>query len=212
MKEQIPLQKPWVSPRFRMARSGQGRQRLKALLLLDRARKEPLFPSAKIRSRWMLHQIFGATALRFPIAGTIRSRSIIANMILARLMSELVQGFGIPASSSLPSLVPPRCFRFFFSSITGATQVPLLLLLFHHLSRPDLPNRRQSITEGSIVPMYFLCYNLLFSVSLLFQACLSPFLYIVPSLYLIKDDFITFYVSFLFCNDYRVNGCAGVFF
>ena len=142
VKEQNPLQKSSVSPRFRMALSGQGRQRLKSFLLLDTARKEPLFLSAKIQSRWMSHQIFGATALRFPITSTIRSRSIIANMVLARLLSELVRGFGIPASSSLPSLVPPRCFRFFFSSITGATQVPLLLLLFHHLSRPDLPNRR----------------------------------------------------------------------
>ena len=140
-KEQNSLQKPWVSPRLRMARSGQGRQRLKAFLLLYRARKEPLLPSAKIRSRWMSHQIFGATALRFPIAGTIRSRSIVANMILARLLSELVRGFGIPASSSLPSLAPPGCLRFFFSSITSATQVPLLLFLFHHWCHLDLPSR-----------------------------------------------------------------------
>ena len=37
-------------------------------------------------------------------------------------------------------------------------------------------------------------------------------MYIVPFLYLIKDDFISFYVSFLFCNNYFVNGCVGVFF
>ena len=141
VKEQDSLQKPWVSPRLRMARSGQGRQRLKAFLLLYRARKEPLLPSAKILSRWMSHQIFDATALRFPITDTIRSRSIVSNMILARLLSELVWGFGIPASSSLPSLAPPRCLRFFFSSITSATQVPLLLLLFHHWCHPDLPSR-----------------------------------------------------------------------
>ena len=36
-------------------------------------------------------------------------------------------------------------------------------------------------------------------------------MYIVLSLYLIKDDFIAFYVSFLFCNNYFVNECAGVF-
>ena len=29
--------------------------------------------------------------------------------------------------------------------------------------------------------------------------------------YLIKDDFISFCVSFLFCNNYFVNGCVGVF-
>ena len=36
-------------------------------------------------------------------------------------------------------------------------------------------------------------------------------MYVVLSLYLIKNDFITFYVSFLFCNNYFVNECAGVF-
>ena len=126
------LQKPWVSSRLNMARSGQERQRLKTLLSFDKARKEPLLPSAKIRSRWRSHQIFGAIVLRFLIAGTIRSHSIAANTILARLLLELVWGFGIPASSSLPSLVPLGCLRFFFSSITSATQVSLLLLLFHH--------------------------------------------------------------------------------
>ena len=37
-------------------------------------------------------------------------------------------------------------------------------------------------------------------------------MYVVLSLYLIKDDFIAFYVSFLFCNNHFVNECAGVFF
>ena len=136
-----PLQKHWVSPRLKMARSGQGRQRLKTLLSLDKARKEPLLLSAKIRSRWRSHQIFDATALRFLIASTIHSRSIATNMILARLQSELVRGFGIPASSSLPSLVPPRCLCFFFSSITGAIYVSPLLLLFHHWCHPDVFSR-----------------------------------------------------------------------
>ena len=36
-------------------------------------------------------------------------------------------------------------------------------------------------------------------------------MYIVLSLYLIKDDFITFYAFFLFCNNYFVNECVGVF-
>ena len=135
------LQRPWVSSRSTMARLGQGRQRLKTFLPLDKARKEPLLPSAKIWSRWRSHQIFGVTTLRILIVGTICSRSIAANVILARLQSELVRGFGIPASSSLPSLVPPRYLCFFFSSITGATQAPLLLLLFHHRCHPDVLNR-----------------------------------------------------------------------
>ena len=36
-------------------------------------------------------------------------------------------------------------------------------------------------------------------------------MYIVLSLYLIKDDFIAFPMSFLLCNNYLVNGCTGVF-
>ena len=78
-----PLQKHWVSPRLKMSRSGQGRQRLKALLPLDKAGKKPLLPSAKIRSRCWLCQIFGATTLGFLIIGTIRSLSSAANMALA---------------------------------------------------------------------------------------------------------------------------------
>ena len=36
-------------------------------------------------------------------------------------------------------------------------------------------------------------------------------MYIILSLYLIKDDFIAFYVSFLFFNNYLLNGCTVVF-
>ena len=36
-------------------------------------------------------------------------------------------------------------------------------------------------------------------------------MYIVLSLYPIKGDFIAFYVSFLFCNNYLVNGCTDIF-
>ena len=36
-------------------------------------------------------------------------------------------------------------------------------------------------------------------------------MYVVLSLYLIKDDFIAFYVSSLFYNNYFVNECVGVF-
>ena len=169
VNEQNPLQKPWVSPRFRMARSGQERQRLKAFYLLDKARKEPLLPSAKIRSGWRSHQIFGAIALGPPFSVVCHARegldfpspvpSVLARLLLERYLlsccqsrygdwaSPLLPLFhhwchpGASASSSLPSLMPPRCLCFFFSSITGAIQVPLLLLLFHHQCHPDLPSR-----------------------------------------------------------------------
>ena len=208
VRESHPLQKPWVSSRSKMARSGQGRQRLKTFLPLDKTRKEPLLPSAKIRSRWRSHQIFGATALRSLIVGTIRSHSIAANMKLARLQSELVRGFGIPTSSSLPSLVPSRRLCFFFSSIIGATQVPPLLLLFHHWYHPNVLNSCQSKIEGFIVPMYP-SFSFCFCSQLLVQACLSLLLYAILVLCIIKDDFIPFCVFFLFCNNYFVNGCAG---
>ena len=115
-----PLQKHWVSPRLKMARSGQGRRRLKTALPFRKAGEKPPLPSAKIRSRYWSHQIFSATAIGFLTVGTIRSLSSAANMIPAWLQSELVRGLGSTASSSLPSLVPPRCLCFFFFSITGA--------------------------------------------------------------------------------------------
>ena len=78
-----PLQKHWVSPRLKMARSGQGRQRLKTFLPFDKAGKKPLLPLTKIRSRCWSHQIFGAIALGFLIVSIIRSLSSVANMALA---------------------------------------------------------------------------------------------------------------------------------
>ena len=93
VKEPHPLQKPWVSSRFRMARSRQGRQKLKTFLLLNKARKEPLLPSAKIRSRWRSHQIFGATALGPPSGVVCHAREGLdfpspVPSVLARLLLE----------------------------------------------------------------------------------------------------------------------------
>ena len=144
-----PLQKHWVSLRFKMARLGLGRQRLKTFLPLDKAGKEPLLLSAKIRSRWRSHQIFGMTVLRFLIVGTIRSLSSATNMTLAWWESELVWGLGIPASSSLSSLVPSRCLCFFFSSITGAILTCLVA------ARAEF--------EGFIVPLYLFLFAFLFA-------------------------------------------------
>ena len=125
MKEPYPSQKCHVLLKLKMARLGQGQQRLKIPLIL---------PSAKIRSRGSSCQTFGATELRSPIISTSRSLMSIANMAPACQESGLMQGLSIPASSSLPSLVPPFaspsssfpspdpswCFSFFlfFSSST----------------------------------------------------------------------------------------------
>ena len=122
VKEPDPLQKPWVSLRFRMAQLGQRRQRLKIFLPLDRTRKESLLPSTKIRNRWRSHQIFGATALRFSSSAVCHAceglgfpfpvPSILAHLRLEQYLLECCQSkygdFGVPASSSLPPPVPSR--------------------------------------------------------------------------------------------------------
>ena len=71
MKGPYPSQKCHVLQKLKMARSGQGWQRLKILLIL---------PSAQIRSRGSSHQTFGATELGSPIISTSRSLMSIANM------------------------------------------------------------------------------------------------------------------------------------
>ena len=98
MKGPYLSQKCHVLLKLKMARSGQGCQRLKILLIL---------PSAKIRSRGSSRQTFGATELGSLIISTSRSLMSIANMAPACQESGLTQGQSIPASSSLPSLVPP---------------------------------------------------------------------------------------------------------
>ena len=74
MKEPYPSQKFHVLMKLKMARSGQGWQRLKILLTLL---------SAKIRSRGLSRQAFGATELGSPIISTSRSLTSIANMASA---------------------------------------------------------------------------------------------------------------------------------
>ena len=98
VEEPHPLQKPWVSSRFKMARSGQGRQRLKTFLLLNKARKEPFLPLAKIRSKWRSHQFFGATALGLPSGAVCYARegldfpspvpSMLARLLLERCLLD----------------------------------------------------------------------------------------------------------------------------
>ena len=153
VKEPHPLQKPWVSLRFRMVRSGQGRQRLKTFFLLNKARKEPLLPSAKIRSGWRSHQIFGATALGPPFGAVCHARegldfpspvpSVLARLLLERYLLDCCQSrYGIwnPCFflSSITSTIQTclaaakvrlgtRCLCFFFFSITGAIQTCLVI-------------------------------------------------------------------------------------
>lgn len=123
VKEQNPLQKPWVSSRFRMARSRQGRQRLKTFLLLDRVRKEPFLSSAKIRSIWRSYQIFGATALGLPSDTACYAREGL--------------DFPSPVPSMLARLLLERYLLDCCKSKYGDLASPLLPL-FHHWCHLDL--------------------------------------------------------------------------
>ena len=71
MKRPYPSQKCYVLAKLKMARSGQGWERLKILLILL---------SVKIRSRGSSRQTFGAIELRSPIISTSRSLMSISNM------------------------------------------------------------------------------------------------------------------------------------
>ena len=110
MKEPYPSQKHHILMKLKMARSGQGWRRLKILLT---------FLSAKIRSRGSSRQTFSATKLGSSIISTSRSLMSIANMAPACQESGLTQGQHIPASSSLPPLVP----LFFFLSSSFHRQI-----------------------------------------------------------------------------------------
>ena len=71
MKRPYPSQKCYVLAKLKMARSGQGWERLKIPLILL---------SVKIRSRGSLRQTFGAVELGSPIISTNRSLMSITNM------------------------------------------------------------------------------------------------------------------------------------
>ena len=132
MKEPYPSQKYHVLMKLKMARSGQGWQRLKILLTLL---------SAKIRSRGSSRQTFGATELGSPIISTSRSLMSIANMAPACQESGLTQGLSAPASSSLRSLVPP------FASLSSS---------FHHQVHPGaFPSSSSSLPSFSSSPPSF---------------------------------------------------------
>ena len=132
MEEPYPSQKYHVLIKLKIARSGQGWQRLKILLT---------HLSAKIRSRGSSHQTFGATELGSPIISTNRSLMSIANMAPACQESGLMQGLSAPASFSLRSLVPP------FASLSSS---------FHHLIHPGaFPSSSSSPPSFSSSPPSF---------------------------------------------------------
>ena len=161
VKGPYPLQKYWVSPRLKMARSGQGRRRLKTALPFHKVREKPPPPSAKIRSRCWSHQIFCATAMGFLIVGTIRSLSSAANMTPACQESELMQRLGILASSSPPSLVPP--FASASSSLPSLGASWCFCFFFHQQGHLDILSRYKSrILKDSSLPCIFFLFCFFF--------------------------------------------------
>ena len=220
MKEPYLSQKHHIVIKLKMARSGQGWWRLKILLI---------FLSAKIRSRSSSRQTFGATELGSPIISTSRSLMSITNMAPACQESGLTQGLSVPASSSLPSLVPPfislsSSFHrqihpgafpsssssppSFSSSPPSSSEEGLPLNMgatgaeFGRISETSLKRHRTA----------YLLYLLLFSFYYFcnppsVQACLSPYLYVVRPLYINKSCycFISHVLSLYFRNDYAVN-------
>ena len=117
VKEPHLLQKHLVSPRLKMARSGQGRRRLKTILLFHKTGEKPPPPSAKIRSRccrvrFLMRQQWGFSS---SVLSTL-SRALLIWHLRVRSQSRC----GDWVSPLLP-LFLHQCFL-----------LPPLLLLSHH--------------------------------------------------------------------------------
>ena len=207
MKGPYPSQKCHVLQKFKLARSRQGWQSLNILLIL---------PSAEIRSRGSSRQTFGATELGSPIISTSRSLMSIANMAPTCQESGLTQGQSIPASSSLPSLMPPFaspssffpssdpswCFSFFLFFSSPTKEGPPLNM--DAIGVEFGKTWEQSLKRFLVVCLLFLfCFVFFFYCfcnSFSIQACLSPSLYAVIPLYINKNHhcFISYILSLLF--------------
>ena len=163
MKEPYPSQKHHILTKLKMARSGQGWRRLKILLILL---------SAKIRSRSSSCQTFGVTKLGSPIISTSCSLTSIANMTPACQESGLRQGLSIPASSTLPSLVPSFaspsssflspdpswCFYFF-----------LFFSFFTKGGHPLIHDRYWNRVQKDLLLLFFLFFILAFVICFLYR-------------------------------------------
>ena len=220
MEEPYISQKHHILMRLKMARSGQGWWRLKILLT---------FLSAKIRNRSLSRQTFGVTELGSPIISTSRSLMSITNMAPACQESGLTQGQSVPASSSLPSLVPhfaslsssfhrqihPDAFpsssssppSFSSSPPSSSEEGPPFNMgatgaEFGRISETSL-KRHLTVYLSALVLFFFYC----FGNPPFVQACLSPSLYVVIHLYINKNCyyFTSHFLSLYFRNDNAMN-------
>uniref|UniRef100_A0A7N2M950 Uncharacterized protein n=1 Tax=Quercus lobata TaxID=97700 RepID=A0A7N2M950_QUELO len=134
VKEPHPLQKPWVSSRFRMGRSGQRRQRLETFLLLDKARNEPLLPSTKIRSRWRSQQIFSATALGLPSGAVCYAVRAWTSHHWMR-WTEFIWENWSSAQFREPFLVPLTCWEVFAPPVSLYSLFIVVFFLLNEVPR-----------------------------------------------------------------------------
>ena len=104
VKDPHSFQRHWVSPSLRMAWPGQGRQRLKTVLRFHKVGVIPPPLSVKIRSRYWSRQIFGATAVEFPVISTSRSIASATNMEAHQLL------VWPPMNTPLPAPFLQRCY------------------------------------------------------------------------------------------------------
>ena len=135
VKEQNPLQKPWVSPRFRMAQSRQGRQRLKIFLPLDWTRKKSLFLQPKSeasvgRIRFLVRQNLG-----FHLVPCVTHVRVWASHLRYH-----------------PYLLD--CYQSKYGDLAS-----LLLLLFHRRCHPDLLGCCQSKVVDRAPPLLLLFHR-----------------------------------------------------
>ena len=195
VKEPNPLQKPRVFPRFRMAQSGQGRQRLKIFLPFDWTRKKSLFFQPKSKAgvghiRFLVRQ-----NLDFhPAPYATYVRVWVSHLRYHPYLLDCCQSKYGGLAFLLLLLFHRRCHP----DLLGCCQskvvdrAPPLLLLFHRQCHPYLLNCCWSKIEDLSFPC-----TLFFFSQLLLQACLSLFI-VLCILYLSNKKTILFHFVYPF--------------
>ena len=104
---------------------------------------------------------------------------------------------------------------FFFFPIIGSILVLLLLPLLLLIHQKGSPSHTRSLLEQSleifVILLYFFFF-FAFVMSFLYRFVWAPHCTLYYFFILIKVDIILFYVFFIFCNSYAVNGCAIIWF
>ena len=89
-------------PRLKVVRSGQGRHRLKMIFRFDKVGMVSPPLSVKIRNRYWLHQILGASEVRFSAISTVFSIAGVVNMEAHQLPAPCTFSSTVLASSWAP--------------------------------------------------------------------------------------------------------------